>query len=66
MSKCRISTKNHTREMEIFVQTPFSHSTSKLEHQLELKIRAKKFTPQNDSLFSSTSCFGLTKITTSI
>ena len=32
-----------------FVQTPFSHST---------------FTPQNRSLFNSSSCFDVTKITT--
>ena len=42
----------------IFVQTPFSRSTLKLEQ--------KKFTPQNHSLFRSTSCFGVTKITTPI
>ena len=42
----------------IFVQTPFSHSTLKLER--------KNFTPQNHSLFRSTSCFGVAKITTSI
>ena len=42
----------------IFVQTPFSHSTLKLERN--------KFTPQNQSLFRSTSCFGVTKITTPI
>ena len=42
----------------IFVQTPFSHSTLKLER--------KKFTPQNRSLFRSISCFGVTKITTPI
>ena len=40
----------------IFVQTPFSHSTLKLER--------KKFTPQNHSFFRSISCFGVTKITT--
>ena len=39
----------------IFVQTPFSHSTLKLERE--------KFTPQNHSLFRSISCFGVTKIT---
>ena len=33
----------------IFVPTPLSHSTLKLER--------KKFTPQNHSLFRSTSCF---------
>ena len=33
---------------------------------LYLKIRAKYFTPQNHSLFRSTSCFGVTKITTPI
>ena len=44
----------------ILVQTPFSHST------LKFKIRAKKITPQNHSLFRSTSCFGVTKITTPI
>ena len=42
----------------IFVQTPFSHSTLKLER--------RKFTPQNHSLFRSISCFGVTKITTPI
>ena len=42
----------------IFVQTPFSHSTLKLER--------KKFTPQNHSLLRSISCFGVTKITTPI
>ena len=42
----------------IFVQTPFSHSTLNLER--------KNFTPQNHSLFRSTSCFGVTKITTPI
>ena len=42
----------------IFVQTPFPHSTLKLEW--------KKFTPQNHSLFRSTSCFGVIKITTAI
>ena len=42
----------------IFVQTPFSHSTLKLEQ--------KKITPQNDSLFRSISCFCVTKITTPI
>ena len=42
----------------IFVQTLFSHSTLNLEQ--------KKFTPQNHSLFRSTSCFGVTKITTPI
>ena len=40
----------------IFVQTPYSHSTLNLEQ--------KNFTPQNQSLFRSTSCFGVTKITT--
>ena len=33
---------------------------------LYFKIRAKKITPQNHSLFRSTSCFGVTKITTPI
>ena len=42
----------------IFIQTPFSHSTLKLEQKI--------FTPQNHSLFRSTSCFGVTKITTPI
>ena len=36
----------------IFVQTPFWHSTLKLE---------RKITPQNHSLFRSISCFGVTK-----
>ena len=38
-----------------FVQTPYSHSTLKLER--------KNFTPQNHSIFRSISCFGVTKIT---
>ena len=42
----------------IFVQTPYSHSTLKLER--------KHFTPQNHSLFRSISCFGVTKVTTPI
>ena len=42
----------------IFVQTPFSHSTLNLER--------KNFTPQKHSIFRSTSCFGVTKITTPI
>ena len=33
---------------------------------LYFKIGAKKFTPQNHSLFRSISCFGVTKITTPI
>ena len=37
----------------IFVQTPFSHSTLKLER--------KNFTSQNHSFFRSTSCFGMPK-----
>ena len=41
-----------------FVQTPFSHSTLKLEQ--------KKSTPQNHSLFLSISCLGVTKITNPI
>ena len=47
-----------TSEKANFVQTPFSHSTLKLEQ--------KNFTPQNHSLFRSISCFGVTKITTPI
>ena len=42
----------------IFVQTSFSHSTLNLEQ--------KNFITQNHSLFRSTSCFGVTKITTPI
>ena len=30
---------------------------------LNINFRAKNFTPQNHSLFRSTSCFGVTKIT---
>ena len=33
---------------------------------LYFKIRAKKFTQQNHSLFRSISCFGVTKVTTPI
>ena len=46
-----------TSEKANFRSTPFSHSTLKLEQ--------KNFTPQNHSLFRSTSCFGVTKITIS-
>ena len=42
----------------IFVQTPLSHSALKLERQ--------NFTPQNQSLFRSPSCFGVTEIITPI
>ena len=42
----------------IFVQTPLSHSTSKLEQ--------KNFTQQSHLLFCSTSCFGVTEITNPI
>ena len=41
-----------------FVQTPFPHSTLKLER--------KYFEPQNHSLFRSICFFGVTKITTPI
>ena len=40
----------------IFIPTQFSQST--------LKLKLKKFTPRNQSLLSSTSCFGVTKIIT--
>ena len=40
------------------VQIPFSHSN--------LKLECKIFTPQNHSLFCSTSCCGVNKITTPI
>ena len=53
----RVNKKPLARK-RIFVQTPFSHSTLKLER--------KNFTPQYHSLFRSTSCFGVTKITTPI
>ena len=45
-----------TAGKRIFVRTPFSHSTLKLE---------QKITPQN-TLFRSTSCSGATKISTPI
>ena len=48
--------KNALPRNRIFVQTPFSYSTLKLER--------KRFTPQNHSLYRSISCFGVTKITT--
>ena len=50
--------KNRLARKRIFVRTPFSHSA--------LKLGQKNFTPQNYSLFRSTSCFGVTKITTPI
>ena len=45
--------KNPLARKRIFVQTPFSHSTLNLER--------KKFTPQNQLLLRSISCFGVTK-----
>ena len=50
--------KKRLARNRIFVQTQFFHST--------LKIERENFTPQNRSLFRSTSYFGLTKITTPI
>ena len=56
--KLRHVNKKPLPKNRIFVQTPFLHSTLKLER--------KKFTPRNHSLFRSISCFGVTKITTPI
>ena len=53
----RVNKKPLPRNL-IFVQTPFSHSTLKLER--------KKITQQNHSLFRPISSFGVTKITTRI
>ena len=50
--------KKSLARKRIFVQKPFSHSTSKLER--------KNITQQNHSLFRSISSFGVTKITTPI
>ena len=47
-----------SEKANFFVQTPLSHST--------LKIEQKTFTSENHSLFRSTSCFGVSKITTPI
>ena len=44
--------KKPLQRNRIFVQTPFSHY---------FKIRTKNITPQNYSLFRSTSCFGVDK-----
>ena len=49
--------QNSLARKRIFVHTPFSHSTLNLE---------RKISRQNHSLFRSTSCFGVTKITTPI
>ena len=49
--------KTTTEKPNLCSNTVFSHY---------FKIRAKKFTPQNHSLFRSISCFGVTKITTPI
>ena len=43
-----------------------ANSCSKTIFSLYFKIRVKKFTPRNHSLFRSTSCLGVTKITTRI
>ena len=59
IQKIEKTVKNSKKiEKTVFVQTPFSRSTLKLER--------KKFTPQNHSLFRSISCFGVPKITTPI
>ena len=50
--------KKPLARQRIFVQTRFSYST--------LNLKRKNFTPQKHSLFRSTSCFGVTKITTPI
>ena len=50
--------KKPVARKQTFVQTLFSHPTLKLER--------KSFRPQNQSLFRSTSCFDVTKITTAI
>ena len=47
--------QNITNERTNFVQAPFSH--------FSLKLERKKFTPQNQSLFGSISCFGVAKVT---
>ena len=51
-----VNKKTTSEKTNICVQTSCSDSTIKLER--------KNFTPQNHSLFRSTSCFGMTKITT--
>ena len=50
--------KTTSKKANFCPQTLFSHSNLKLEQ--------KTFTPQNHSLFRSTSCFGVNKIITSI
>ena len=57
-SEIAIVNKKPLARKRIFVEAPLSQSTLNLER--------KNFTPQNHSLFSSTSCFGVTKITTPI
>ena len=54
MWKCRMWTKKPLAWQRIFVQTSFSHTT--------LNLARKNVTPQNHSLFRSTSCFGVIKI----
>ena len=49
--------KKPVARKQIFVQTSLSHI---------LNLEEKNFTQQNHSLFRSTSCFGVTKITTPI
>ena len=53
-----VNKKKRLPRNRVFVQTPYSHST--------LKLDRKNLTPQNHSLFRSISCFGVTKITTPI
>ena len=66
--KNRKNSKNHSYiaacEQETTTEKP--NFCSNTIFALYFKLRAKKFTPQNHSLFCSISCFGVTKITTPI
>ena len=58
--------KNCKNQSEIAACEQKSEFCSNTVLSLYFKFRAKHFTPQNHSLFCSTSCFGVTKITNPI
>ena len=67
-TKNRKNSKNQSQiaACEQKTTTDKANFCSNTVFSLYFKIRAKKFTPQDHSLFRSTSCFGVTKITTPI
>ena len=66
--KNRRNSKNQSEiaAIEQKITTEKTNFCSNTVFSLYFKIRAKTITPQNHSLFRSTSCFGVTKNTTPI